>query len=285
MDATKGNGESSSELAVFGGGRGPASVVVNWLHGLSVLWLSVVVFAVMLLVAAIIFVLVNRLAVGSRAEAFGAVSPGMLPTLGLVFGLLVGFLAAQIWSDGSSAQQAVAREASSLRAVVLLSSEFPGTPEARIKGLVRQQIQDAVTNEWPAMGRQQANLSVVPVALADLLQLSLALPTTSPGQAVAQRELVSAVEGALDARRQRIIVSESSLNRAKWAALDALAVLTLLAVGFVHCRNRQTMAIALGLFALAEAVCIVALAVQDRPFAGPFRVRPSPLVQVEPAST
>jgi hypothetical protein len=259
--------------------------MVNWVHNLSVPWLSVVVFAAMLLVAAVIFVVVRWLAVGSREEAFAAVSPGMLPPLGLVFGLMVGFLAAQLWSDSSSAQQAVDREAGSLRSAVVLSSEFPGAPQARIKSLVRRQIQNAVTDEWPAMGRQQQDLSVVPVPLVELLRVSLELPTRSPGQVVAQRELVSAVEDALDARRQRIIISESSLNWAKWAAVDALAVITLVAVAFVHCRNRRTSAIALGLFALAAAVCIVVLAVQDRPFAGPFRVRPTPLVQVEPRIT
>src|SRR5262249_11565322 len=142
----------------------------------------------------------------------------------------------------------------------------------------------AVTSEWPAMGRQQADISVAPVALSDLLRLSLRLPTASSSQAVAQKELVSAVEDAFDARRQRIIVSESSLNWAQSVAVEARARLALVSSAFVPCRNRLAMAIALVLFGLAAAVCIVVLAVQDRPFAGPFRVRPSPLAQVEPAA-
>ncbi|MDQ3893415.1 MAG: hypothetical protein M3292_01940 [Actinomycetota bacterium] len=44
----------------------------------------------------------------------------------------------------------------------------------------------------------------------------------------------------------------------------------------------MTTAIAMGLFASAAAVCIVMIAAQDRPSAGPFRVRPTVLVQVEP---
>jgi hypothetical protein len=37
------------------------------------------------------------------------------------------------------------------------------------------------------------------------------------------------------------------------------------------------------LFASAIAASVLMIAVQDRPFAGPFRVQPTPLVQVLPA--
>jgi hypothetical protein len=44
---------------------------------------------------------------GERARAFKALSPGMLPPLGIIFGLFVAFLAAQVWSDVDRAQAAV----------------------------------------------------------------------------------------------------------------------------------------------------------------------------------
>ena len=106
---------------------------MGWLHDLSTGWLAVVVFAASYLVAAAIFVVVMALAKGGRAEAFKTVSPGLLPPMGLLFGLLVGFLAAQVWSDSDRAQLAVDREASALRSVVLLMEAFPGEPEARMR--------------------------------------------------------------------------------------------------------------------------------------------------------
>jgi hypothetical protein len=79
---------------------------VGWLHDLSTGWLALVVFAASYLVAAAIFVVVMALAKGRRAEAFKAVSSGLLPPMGLLFGLLVGFLAAQVWSNADRAQLA-----------------------------------------------------------------------------------------------------------------------------------------------------------------------------------
>ena len=82
---------------------GIAGRVVN----LPLVWLSITVLAVTFLVSVTVYVVVMRLAVGEHRAAFKAVSPGMLPPMGLLFGLIVGFLAAQVWSDGVKAQEAV----------------------------------------------------------------------------------------------------------------------------------------------------------------------------------
>ena len=81
--------------------------MTDWVQNLSLAGLIVVVVAVTFLSSLAVYVVVMRLAVGNRREAFKALSPGMLPPLGLLFGLLVGFLAAQVWSDAGSAQAAV----------------------------------------------------------------------------------------------------------------------------------------------------------------------------------
>jgi hypothetical protein len=130
----------------------------------------------------------------------------MLPPLGIIFGLFVAFTAAQVWSDIDRANAAVSREASSLRAAVILSSTFPGQPEARLRGLIRQYVQEAVDQEWPMMASQTADLRMTARALAEALRFTLALAPTNHGQQTAQRELVTALENAADARRQRILV-------------------------------------------------------------------------------
>ena len=127
-----------------------------WLHGLSVFWLAAFVFGVAFLVTAAIYAVVISLSTGERGRAFASISPGLLPPMGIIFALLVGFLAAQVWSSGEHAAAAVSEEASALRAVVLLSSEFPGQPEARMRSLVRRHIDDAVTKEWPQMAERGA---------------------------------------------------------------------------------------------------------------------------------
>ena len=256
--------------------------MIGWLHELPLGWLVVTVFAATYLVAAVIGWAVVTLAVGERAKAFTGVSSGMLPPMGLLFGLLVGFVAAQVWTGVDRAQVAVDREASALRATVLVAAAFPGAPDESIRALVDRYIRDAVDREWPAMAHGSATLSLPPAPLTQGLQLALGLDPQSEGQKVAQREMVTSLENALDARRQRIILSESTVNWVKWTGVILVGLLTLLTIAFVHSANRRTAAIAMGLFATAMATSLVLIASQDRPFSGHLAIKPDVLLQVEP---
>src|SRR5262245_22777736 len=134
------------------------------LADLSTGWLALVLFAAMYVLSAGIYVVVMALAKGRRAQAFKAVSPGLLPPMGLLFALLVGFLVAQVWGDVDRAQLAVNREASSLRAVDLLTEAFPAESGTRMRVLLRRHIENAVNREWPAMASGSETLTVVSAA-------------------------------------------------------------------------------------------------------------------------
>ena len=141
----------------------------DWMHALPLGWMALVVFGGTALVTAAIYWIVIHLATDERARTFKGVSPGLLPPLGIMFGLLVAFIAAQVWGDIDRANAAVNHEASSLRAVLLLSRPFPAEAQTRMRGLIERYIRDAQQNEWPAMARQRATLSMIPAGLADAL--------------------------------------------------------------------------------------------------------------------
>jgi hypothetical protein len=254
----------------------------DWIPDLPVVWIALLVLAGMVLLTAAIYAVVMRLAQGERAAALKAVSPGMLPPMGILFALIVGFLAVGVWDNVDRADDAVADEASALRSVVILSDDLPPDLRLRMRALIRSQIETAVNDEWPAMEKQRATLTAIPTALATALHLAVGFHPQGDGQVVAQRELVTSIQDALTARRQRIVVSESSINAVKWVGLIALAALTLFAIGLVHSENRTAARIAMGVFAAAVAVVITMLASQDQPFAGQLGLDPDVLEQVIP---
>jgi ABC-type multidrug transport system permease subunit len=63
----------------------------DWLHNLPVVWMALLVFGITYLVAAAIYALVTLLSVGERTRSFKAISPGLLPPVGIIFGLFVAF--------------------------------------------------------------------------------------------------------------------------------------------------------------------------------------------------
>jgi hypothetical protein len=253
----------------------------NWLLNLPLFWMAVVVLAVTYLVTAGIYWVVIKLAVGDRARAFKAVSPGMLPPLGILFALLVGFIAVEVWNNFDKAKIAVATEASALRAVVLLSGNFPEEQKKRIYALVDRHIEDAINKEWPAMAHRRATLSTLRAnAMIEALQDVLSLKPADDSQRTAQPEIMKALETAMDARRQRIVVSQSSVGTVKWAGIVLQALCTLIAIAMVHSDNRLACAIAMALFATGVALSLLLIAAYSQPFIGEISVKPDLLRQI-----
>ena len=159
--------------------------MTDWLHNLSVPWMALAVFGTTYFLAAAIFAVVNLIAKAERARAFKAISPGLLPPLGILFGLFVAFTAAQVWSDIDRANAAVTREAGALGAVEILAAGFPGEPEARFRALISRYIRQAATEEWPMMARRNGPFQITPPTLAEALQFTLTLTPQNQGQVAA----------------------------------------------------------------------------------------------------
>ena len=205
----------------------------------------------------------------------------MLPPLGILFALLVGFIAVEVWNNFDKAKLAVATEASALRAVVLLAGNFPDEQKMRIYALIDRHIEESINREWPAMAHRRATLSTLRAnALIEALQDVLSLKPVDDSQRTAQPEIVKALETAMDARRQRIVVSQSSVGTVKWAGIVLQALCTLVAIAMVHSDNRLACAIAMTLFATGIALSLLLIAAYSRPFTGEISVKPDLLRQI-----
>ena len=253
----------------------------HWLLELPLFWMGVVIFAATYLAAGMVYWVITGLSANeTRAVAFRSLSAGMLPALGIIYGLLVGFTAAQVWADYDRAKLAVAHEASGLRAVLLLTEIFPPEQGSHLRSLVERHARHAQNEEWPAMAEHRATLAMAPTMLREALQATLALKPTDDGQRVAQIEILTSLEKTLEARRQRIVLSGSTVSGIKWAGLLLQALITLIAIAMVHAGNRGTCAMALGLFATGIALSVFMVAAYSQPFTGDVAIKPELLGHV-----
>jgi hypothetical protein len=253
-----------------------------WLAHAPLPLLALVVFAAVYLTAALV---VGLLLVGRRrghSSWLGPLSPGLLAPMGLIFGLLVGFLVADVWADRDQAAGAVGEEASALRDVDLLMGAFPAQ-QPEVRQLLRDQIDQYVTTEWARMSDGQATLAVVPARLVQVQAIALALPVQTDGQRVAQDRLVTSIDRALESRRTRLVLSDSAIDPLRLVALFLVAVTTLAATGCVHADRLRRAAVAVVLLATSMALALTLLCAQAAPFAGYFAIDPDLLIQVRPA--
>jgi hypothetical protein len=254
--------------------------MLEWLFHLPVVWMALAIFAGTYLIAAAVYWGTTTL--GFKGKV---VEPALLSPLGVVFGLLVVFTASQVWGDLDRAGNAVASEASALRTVVLLADDLPKNEAAILRTLVRRHIERAVREEWPAMEQGRATLATPPAELSEALQKTLTFPAPDDAQKVVQKEIVSALNSALEARRERIVISHSNVNAVKWIGLLVTGLCVLIATALTHLDNRRNCAIALALFATGMAVSLLMIASHSRPFTGEISIDPDLLRQVAPIDT
>ena len=228
-------------------------------------------------------------AVVALAHRFGhgatlrAISPATLTPLVMMFGLFVGFLAADVWPSFERARAAADQEAMALREAVLLAEALPPEARANLHAAVRAHITYAVKAEWPAMAIGGETLRRLPRELMHGTMLLLALTPTQPGHRLAQERALSAIERALDARRQRIQLSQVSVGAIKWLVVITLAALIQLTIAMLHVDSRAASLITMFLFGTAVAASMLLIMAYDQPFStGGVRVLPTALQDVMP---
>src|SRR5262245_32054542 len=121
------------------------------------------------------------------------------------------------------------------------------------------------TEEWPAMAKGQAAIAM-PTALREALREVLAFPAVDDIQKTAKSEIIKALEKGLDARRQRIVISQTSISWVRWFGLLVTGLCVMVGIAFAHLDNRRNCGIALTLFATGMAASVLIIAAHSRPF-------------------
>ena len=102
-----------------------------------------------------------------------------------------------------------------------------------------------------------------------------------PGEQLAQQRVVAALDQALDARRNRIMLSGELIDGVQWGVILVLMILILTTVAMGNVESPRASAIAMFIVATASAASLVLLLAYDQPLnAGGFFVQPTLLRDV-----
>jgi hypothetical protein len=251
---------------------------MRWLESQHPVVIALVLVAVCYLLAAAVF-RVARWVARARPELAAELTttvPAMLTPLGMITGLVIVFLASRVWANLDLAHRYVAEEVSALREGTLVGDALPDSVRAALHAAVRRHVHYVETTDWPAMADGHASLHDVPPDLTGALSMLLAFRPAEPQQQIAQQRAVVALENALTARRNRILLSESAIDLYQWIVIVVLDVLILIVIAMVHLNRRRAMAVNLLIFSTAIAACLTLLMIYDRPYgSGGYTVRPT----------
>jgi Protein of unknown function (DUF4239) len=255
--------------------------MLQWVESQTTPVITLVLLALCYALAAIIFVVGLMISRRPIAVALKTTTPVMLTPLGVLVGLLIAFLASRVWTNLDKANAYVAQEASAIRESVLLADNLPQHVGMAVRAAIKTYLQFIEAEDWPAMADGRASLRRIPPGLTDAMKALLSFVPAGPGQELAQQRAVIAIDEALEARRHRIVLSQSTIAPIQWLGIFLLDVLILLTIGMVHVDRPITSAVNLLIFSTAVAGCLVLLMVHDRPFAtGGITLQPDTLRDV-----
>jgi hypothetical protein len=255
--------------------------MLSWLESQQTLVIVLIVFAFCYLLAALIFVYLAMVSRSPVAGALHVTTPAMLTPLGVILGLVIAFLAARVWANVDHARSFVVEEASGIRQASLMLTVLPADTRDAARKDLENYLRFVDQVDWPAMLRGQGELHQTPPALSDALTILLSYVPQQPGQQLAQSRAVAAIEQVLQARRNRILLSDAAISASQWVVIIVLDGLMLVTIGTVHVSRYMTAVANMAIFSTAVASCIVLLMINDRPFnTGGLNVQPTALHQL-----
>jgi Protein of unknown function (DUF4239) len=245
--------------------------MIHWLESLSTIEAGVVIVGGFVVVALLIGYLVSRFTSREVRMAHNDRAGFILAVIGVVYAVLLAFVAIGVWERFQEAEARTYEEAGAIATVYRDAGSFPGA--AKLRGMLRTYVYSIIYYEWPQMRRgERSRISNALLEAADRYVRELPVNTVRLGDI--QTQMLSAVDTALMDREARLTMDSSGINQIMWIVLIAGAFITVAFTylfGFDQTLMQELMIGGLSLLIGLVLFLIVAL---DYPFRGSIYVQP-----------
>lgn len=258
----------------------------DFMYGLpdALLFVTCVLLVFALVLAAAGFMLVLRLAWPNRQKT--SMVNTMLSGILLPTGLVIAFVASDIWQQDAKGRTAVEQEAMASSDILRTAQHLPAELRGQVTGLMDDYVREVVEREWPLMAHGQASQAAEDL-LDALDQMSVQISVAAQEHGANRlsldhvaKELQRYVQQIETARNQRLVVANTRVVGTKWTAMLVLLFVAACVLYELHAGQRRAVWLAMGLFALGFGATLYLIASFDRPFTGTTIIEPQPLTLV-----
>lgn len=206
----------------------------------------------------------------------------MLTGILLPTGMVITFVASDVWQSDAKGRVAVEEEASAISDSLRVTKHLSAAQARPITALIKEYARSAVEVEWPLMSKSDAS-DETEEYLEQLMVAAVSLQASQvPGSAqfIAAQELRKYVTRIELARDTRLRVSQVEVQIPKWVAVFVMLFVSACVLAELHISSRRALAISTLLFSLGFGVTIYLIAAYDRPFTGKTIIDPWSLEQI-----
>jgi hypothetical protein len=201
----------------------------------------------------------------------------MFAVVGVVYAVLLAFLAIAVWERFDAAETRVHDEASQL---VLVYGRVDAFPDQRVE--LRKKISEytdvVISDEWPKMNSgkssERANRLVEEIATA-----ARGLNVKTATQQDLLTSIINGLQTAMMDRNDRLMLSNTGLNAFLWTILFLGAGAVIIFSYLFAFKSSGAQAAMIGLLAFTLALVLYLIAVIDYPYRGDVRIQSGPFVE------
>jgi hypothetical protein len=223
-------------------------------------------------------------ATGPWVRKFQGVVAPFVGAVVMIFAILIGFLANDVWDRSRRAASWVRVESTNLISLHALA-EALGKPHESIDRAIREYAIAVASLEWPSM-RDGEPAQEAETAQDELLQAVAELDRIAANNALDRMLLETALK-VREARIERLTLSSDYTESDKWACVLLMALIAQISVASVHLNEARAQFAAMVIFTAATIVVIGLIAAHERPFLSPLGVSSDPiatLLDIVPAT-
>lgn len=193
----------------------------------------------------------------------------MFAVVGVVYAVLLAFLAIAVWERFETADLRTYDEANQLSVVYRTADVFPQS--RHIRANLKRYVDLVIHDEWPKMndGGESSEANAI---LETVGYEARRLQAKTPTQQAVLSELLTNLHSVMVDRDYRISESATGINEFLWTILFFGAAATLLFSYLFAFRRRSAQITMTGLLALSLALVLYLVAVLDFPFRGQVRI-------------
>lgn len=212
----------------------------------------------------------------------GAHGPNMVNTMlsGILLptGIVIAFVASDIWQQDAKGRTAVEQEAIAVADTLRVAKFLPADLREQVTGVLDDYIREVIEVEWPLMGDGRSS-QIAEDQLETLMVTSVRIEagTDQLGLQRAAEALRRYTTDIENARNQRLLVSHGRVLPTKWAAVLVLLFVAACVLSELHMGHRRPLALSLALFSLGFGATLYLIASFDRPFTGTTIIEPTSL--------
>jgi len=191
--------------------------------------------------------------------------------VGVIYAVLLAFIAVSAWESHGKADEVVRIEANAVGNLYVDSTGLP--PEVRflIWHYLREYTKTVIEVEWPSQHRGELNLA----GWEPLIGLNLTLASFKPsdGSVIALKsELIRIANDLFQSRRNRLQAASAGIPAVMWAITLSGGALTVIFSFFFGMPDFRIHLAFSGILAISLALVIVLILALDRPFRGDLAI-------------